>query len=156
MAVLGAGEGVSVDDLYVTSRARLVALAWMILGSREAAEDAVHEAFAALAGRDTSEVRDPAAYVRAAVVNECRRTMRRRRSTPVAVADPGVHLDRSDLEMRQALARLTPRRRTAIVLRFYADMAVTDIAELLGCRPSTVSSLLHRGLADLREVLDAD
>lgn len=152
-----AAPGTDVDTLYTAAAPRMVALAWMLLGRREHAEDAVHDAFATLAARDLDDVRQPEAYLRTAVVNECRRVMRQRtreRGTPVE-APP--HLDRSDVEMHDALAGLSPRRRTAIVLRFYEDMAVTDIADLLGCRPSTVSSLLHRGLRDLREVIiDAD
>lgn len=151
-----AAPSTDVDALYAAAAARTVATAWMLLGNRHQAEDAVQEAFARLAGRDLGAVREPEAYLRTVVVNECRRQMRRRsreRGTPV---EDEPHLDRSDLEMREALARLSPRRRTAIVLRFYEDMAVGDIAELLGCRPSTVSSLLHRGLRDLREVIADD
>jgi RNA polymerase sigma factor (sigma-70 family) len=148
--------GVDVDDLYAASGDRMLATAWMLLGSRHAAEDAVQEAFAKLAARDTSAVREPEAYLRTMVVNECRSVMRRRRWHADAPVEDGVHLDRSDLEVREALARLNPRRRTVVVLRFYEDMKVDDIAALLGCRPGTVSSLLHRALKDLREVVGDD
>jgi DNA-directed RNA polymerase specialized sigma24 family protein len=40
------------------------------------------------------------------------------------------------------------------VLRFYEDLPEADIARALGCRPGTVKSLLHRGLAQLREVVE--
>lgn len=142
-----------VDDLYQASAARMLTTAWMLLGNRHAAEDAVQEAFAKLAGRDTSAVREPEAYLRTVVVNECRSVMRRRQQMADDPVAEGVHLDRSDLEMRDALARLSPKRRTAVVLRFYEDMKVEDIAELMGCRPGTVSSLLHRALRDLRAVI---
>ena len=121
-----------VDALYSASAHRMLATAWMLLGNRQAAEDAVQEAFAKLAGRDTSEVREPEAYLRTVVVNECRSVMRRRRHQAADPVAEGVHLDRSDLEMREALARLSPRRRTVVVLRFYEDMKVDDIAALLG------------------------
>jgi RNA polymerase sigma factor (sigma-70 family) len=134
----------------------MLTTAWMLLGNRHAAEDAVQEAFVRLAARDTSEVREPEAYLRTVVVNECRTQMRRRRRAADDPVGEGVHLDRSDLEMREALARLSPRRRAVVVLRFYEDMKVDDIAAVLGCRPGTVSSLLHRALKDLREVVDDD
>jgi RNA polymerase sigma factor (sigma-70 family) len=157
---VSAVEGVSpvdVDDLYQASAARMLTTAWMLLGSRHAAEDAVQEAFATLAARDMAAVREPEAYLRTVVVNECRSVMRRRRRASETWAEPdGVHLDSSDLEMREALARLSPKRRTVVVLRFYEDMKVDDIAALLGCRPGTVSSLLHRALKDLREVIGDD
>jgi RNA polymerase sigma factor (sigma-70 family) len=147
---------VDVDDLYQASAARMLTTAWMLLGSRHAAEDAVQEAFATLAARDMADVREPEAYLRTVVVNECRSVMRRRQRASAAPVDEGVHLDSSDLEMRDALARLNPRRRTVVVLRFYEDMKVDDIAAVLGCRPGTVSSLLHRALKDLREVIGDD
>jgi RNA polymerase sigma factor (sigma-70 family) len=56
--------------------------------------------------------------------------------------------------MWAALALLQPRRRTALVLRYYEDLPIGEIARLLECRPGTVSSLLHRGLADLRKAFD--
>lgn len=50
-----------------------------------------------------------------------------------------------------ALAELSKRRRAALVLRFYDDLDDRAIAALLGCRTSTVRSLVARGLADLRD-----
>jgi RNA polymerase sigma factor (sigma-70 family) len=135
---------------------RLVGAVAVVTGSTAAAEDAVQEAFAKLAARDTTGVREPEAYLRTMVVNECRTVMRRRRWHADTPVEDGIHLDRSDLEVREALARLNPRRRTVVVLCFYEDMKVDDIAELLGCRPGTVSSLLHRALKDLREVVGDD
>lgn len=56
--------------------------------------------------------------------------------------------------MADVLAALPYRQRAAVVLRYYEDRPEADIAELLGVRPGTVKSLLHRGLAHLREVLE--
>ena len=53
-----------------------------------------------------------------------------------------------------ALATLSERQRVAIVLRYYEDLSEAEIAAALGCRPGTVKSLLHRGLAQLREVIE--
>lgn len=66
---------------------------------------------------------------------------------PEAVA-PGAR------EMLDALARLAPRRRAALVLRFYADLSEADIAEVLGCRPGTVGSMVHRGLRQLGGMIE--
>jgi RNA polymerase sigma factor (sigma-70 family) len=57
-------------------------------------------------------------------------------------------------EMWDALATLSERQRVALVCRFYEDLPISEIAEVLGCRPGTVKSLIHRGLASLREVID--
>jgi RNA polymerase sigma factor (sigma-70 family) len=58
--------------------------------------------------------------------------------------------------VRQALARLKPRQRAAVFLRYYLDLPEAEIAAALGCRPGTVKSLLHRSLAILKEQLDED
>jgi len=54
--------------------------------------------------------------------------------------------------MRGALLSLPPRQRAAIVLRFYEDFHESEIADLLRCRPSTVRSLVARGLEALRRI----
>jgi DNA-directed RNA polymerase specialized sigma24 family protein len=41
-----------------------------------------------------------------------------------------------------------------VVLRFYGDLPDADIARALRCRPSTVRSLVHRALADLRKTIE--
>ena len=67
-----------------------------------------------------------------------------------------VELDTRQIEIWEALQTLTERRRTALILRYYVDLPVGEIAELLECEPSSASSLLHPGLADLREELRDD
>jgi RNA polymerase sigma factor (sigma-70 family) len=52
--------------------------------------------------------------------------------------------------VRASLLGLPHRQRAAIVLRYYEDLPEKRVAELLGCRPGTVKSLLSRGLASLR------
>ena len=54
-------------------------------------------------------------------------------------------------ELLDVLATLPERQRAALVLRFYADLPGNEIATILGCREGTVKSLIHRGLARLRE-----
>lgn len=61
--------------------------------------------------------------------------------------------------MHRGLARaagLPDRQREALTLRFYGDLATDDIAALLDVRPATVRSLLHRGLATLKETVSDD
>jgi RNA polymerase sigma factor (sigma-70 family) len=58
-----------------------------------------------------------------------------------------------DEELRAALRSLPPRMRTAVVLRFYADLSEQQAAEAMGCSPSTVNTQTARGLARLRSAL---
>ena len=132
----------------------MVRLAHLLTGSPELAEDIVHDAFAACAGRwSTLEV--PEAYLRRAVTNQARRaarqagrdrdkTARLGRTVPLSAGLP--ELD----ETWALLCALPERQRMALVLRFYEDLSEAEIARLLECRPGTVKSLIHRGLAKVR------
>ena len=146
------------DDI-TAERPGLVSMAWLLLGSREAAEDAVQEAIARTITRPRADIENLGAYLRGAVVNECRSELRRRQRRGTAtLSDDLVHpsgLDAHDIDLLSVVWTLSERRRTAVVLRYYAGMAVNDVAHQMDCRPSTVSSLLHRAMNDLRRALDA-
>jgi RNA polymerase sigma-70 factor (sigma-E family) len=53
-----------------------------------------------------------------------------------------------------ALATLAPRARAVVVLRFWADMSVEQVAEVLGCSEGTVKSQTARALDKMRPVLE--
>jgi RNA polymerase sigma-70 factor (sigma-E family) len=132
----------------------MVRLAVLMLGDQQAAEEAAQDAFA-IAYQRWSKIDSPLSYVRQVVINRCRDMLRRRKLADalrswrrdLVVVEPREHLD-------DVLATLPPRQRAAIVLRFYEDLSVDDIAATLGTRPGTVKSLLHRGLARLREDIE--
>jgi RNA polymerase sigma factor (sigma-70 family) len=137
-------------ELYRTSYLGLVRLAVLVGADRTVAEDLVQDAFVA-AHRTWDGVRDPLAYLRRAVVNRChswgrRQTLERDRR-PAPAPDTTLGAD----ELWDALATLPDRQRTAIVARFYLDLPEPDIADLLGCRPGTVRTAIHRGLTTLRK-----
>jgi RNA polymerase sigma-70 factor (sigma-E family) len=99
------------------------------------------------------------AYARRVVVNAAIDQGRRRSSTEVLDATPisGVTADPSEatidrLLVLEALAELPPRQRACVVLRYYEDLSVDDVAAALGCRAGTVKSQCAKGLATLREV----
>jgi RNA polymerase sigma-70 factor (ECF subfamily) len=58
--------------------------------------------------------------------------------------------------LAKALGRLSEDRREAVLLRFYGDLKVIEIAEVLGKGESAVKMLLHRGLGQLRDQLGED
>lgn len=149
-----AEQALSFTDLYGAERLAMVRLAHLITGSNEAAEDLVHEAFLKIRPR-FGELRDPGAYLRTTVVNECRMWFRRRDVEARHAPTPSDQLllpPELD-ETWATLQQLSPKRRIVVFLRFYEDRSIDDIAEILQCRPGTVRSLLRRGLASLREVL---
>lgn len=149
------GPGVDVDALYLEERSGLVRLGFLLTGSSETAEDVVQDAFERCLPR-LDGVDQPGAYLRTAVVNSARSKVRRERSAPMLPRPMAAELGESALDLWAALRTLSERRRTAMVLRHWVDLPVIEIAEVMGCRPGTVSSWLHRGLADLREELADD
>jgi RNA polymerase sigma-70 factor (sigma-E family) len=140
--------------LYASEHDAMVRLAFLLTGSTEIAEDVVQDAFVRL-HRRWEHIREPRPYLRRAVVNACHshhRRLRRFRQLPVPAGPVAVELDAH--ELADALAALPARQRAAIVLRFYADLSEAATADALGCRPGTVGSLVHRGLAQLRRGLE--
>lgn len=136
------------DDLYRDHAGALTRLAHVITGSNAVAQELVHEAF--IRYSRARDVREPAAYLRTIVVNLAR-TEVRRSSRPLPNPAP-VHFEEPAIdETWQAVQRLPEKYRTALALRFYADMSEAQMAEHLGCRPGTVKSLVSRGLDLLRK-----
>ena len=142
----------SMEALYRDQFRPLVRVAFLLTGSRAAAEDAVHEAFVKCAAR-IPNLDHPASYLRAAVVNECRGEHRRASRFSDAADPRHEDLPHEAGQTREALATLSERRRTAVVLRYFLDLDDGEIAEILDCRQATVRSLVHRGLTQLRKEL---
>jgi RNA polymerase sigma-70 factor (sigma-E family) len=141
-------------EFYRARFVPMVRLAVAITGSEAAAEDIVHDAFLRVHAR-WLHVDSPNAYLRVVVVNACRSAHRRRlRERRIAAREAATvaHLDAD--EMFDALLGLPFRQRAALVLRYYEDLSDADIARVLDCRPGTVASLIHRGLAQLRRVIE--
>ena len=143
----------SMGAVFADERERLVRVAYLLTGSSAVAEDLVQDAFVRLHGH-WDAIRQPSAYLRVTVVNACRahhrRNRRERSHFPELVTD--VVAPETPLVL-DALAELPYRQRAALVLRFYEDRPDSEIADALGCRPATVRSLVHRGLATLRKVI---
>jgi len=149
-----ASDRLTLDAFYREQYPAMVRLARLLTGSVALAEDLTQDAFVRVAPR-LATLDQPAAYLRTAVVNACRSHHRHEavveRLTPAPVeAAPPTHL----VDFADALGELPERQRTAIVLRYYADLDDQAIAELLGCRRPTVRTLVRRGMATLREVIE--
>ncbi|GGS88980.1 SigE family RNA polymerase sigma factor [Streptomyces chromofuscus] len=138
-------------------RTALFRSAYLLCGDRDEAEDLVQTTLVkvVLGGRRLGRLDNLEAYARKTLVNTfiaARRRFWRRehaygelpdRASPTADADTG-------LMVRAALARLTPKQRAVLVLRYWEDLSVEATAELLGMRVNTVKSHAARGLAALR------
>jgi RNA polymerase sigma-70 factor (sigma-E family) len=145
----------SFAECYSELRPEMIRLASVMTGSPDTAQDLVQDAFVRLHGA-WDRVREPRAYLRRAVVNACHSHHRRkrveRRHQSLAGPEPSATLNAD--ELADALDSLPYRQRAALVLRFYTDLSDVDIASALRCRPGTVASLIHRGLEQLRRVIE--
>jgi RNA polymerase sigma factor (sigma-70 family) len=144
-------------QVYETQFGELVRLAGMVSGSLTVAEDVVQDAFARLYVRfDT--VDHPAAYLHQSVLNGCIsrfRKHRRERLVDVDEDGPDGNAEPDDrVDLNRRLARLPDRQRAVVVLRIHLGLPEAEVAVILGCRPGTVGSLLHRALSSLRIDLD--
>jgi RNA polymerase sigma factor (sigma-70 family) len=144
-------------SLYEDYWPSLLRTAWMMTGSKDEAEDIVHDAFVRLASRPHLAPEHPLAYLRQIVVNQVRD--RRRRavvqlryrqspSPPVLGADDGL--------VWQLFQKLPLRQRQVLVLRYHDNLTLAEISELLRWPLGTTKSLAHRGLERLRKEMGAD
>lgn len=136
-------------DEYPTA----VRLAYLLTRSFDAAEDLTQEAFAAVHQRFTT-LDNPGGYLRVTLVNRCHRwhrtNQRDDRRLRLVHAGAPTAAEQADY-LLDALGALPRRQRSVLVLRYWAGLSESEIAEALACRPGTVKSLASRALARLRE-----
>ncbi|MBO0838737.1 MAG: SigE family RNA polymerase sigma factor [Actinobacteria bacterium] len=151
----------SVSELFRDHHLELVRLAVVMVGDVATAEDVVQDCYERL-HRSWHVIREPSralAYARSSVLNGCRSVHRRsaisRRYGP-RLAQPADAImqdataataDRGQLVA--ALRQLPRRQREVLVLRYYADLSVAEIAETLAISPGNVRACISRGLAAL-------
>lgn len=145
-------------DFFRAVSPRLLHTAWLLTGDRHRAEDLVQHALArtyAAWGRVRHE--DATAYARRVLVNAHTDWWRRAqwREQPVGELPERSRPDETaSLHDRDALVRaldtLGRRERLVVVLRYYADLDIESVADLLGISAGTVKSTSSRALAKLR------
>ena len=152
-------HGASLDELEALYRSRFdvfARVAASVTGNSERARDAVQEAFATAVGKRGSFRGDGPleAWVWRIVLNAARSDVRR--IIPPVEYDEAVSTNghpEEDAELRVALARLPERQRTAVFLRYYADLDYAAIGEALGISAGTVAATLNSAHSALRSRL---
>lgn len=148
----------TLEAAYRTHRLALLRLAHLVGASRELAEDVVQTAFAEAHTR-WDLVEEPLPYLRRAVVNRVkddqRRWFRRRDRAPAltGTGTPEVVLPPDVDETWGVIATLPWAQRAVVVLHYYEDLPLAEIAELLRRPASTVRSDHRRALDRLRKAL---
>jgi RNA polymerase sigma factor (sigma-70 family) len=153
-------RGARLDELEALYRSRFEVFARVaasVTGDSDRARDAVQEAFATAVRKRRSFRREGPleAWVWRIVLNAARSNVRR--SIPVVdYYEPGSsngHPE-DDAELRVVLAHLPERQRTAVFLRYYADLDYAAIGEALGISAGTVAATLNAAHTALRARLE--
>ena len=147
--------GLELEVVYREHGARLWRAVLLATGSREVADDAVAEAFAQALRRGRA-VRDPAAWVRRAAFRIAAGELKERGRAAQPLGEPSYDLPEPAADVTAALRQLPAQQRAAMVLHYYADRPIREIAETLGTSASTVAVHLHRGRNRLRALLGDD
>jgi RNA polymerase sigma-70 factor (ECF subfamily) len=149
------GSEASFAELYERHRALALHTAMAILGNLETAEEARQEAFLQAfrtLGRKHADV-SFSTWLYRCVVWAARNQARRRRPPPAVPwpEEAASDLDRAELRLQlvAAMQELPQDLREALALRYYLDLPVEEVAQILGCRPGTVKSRCHRALGRL-------
>lgn len=145
-------------ETFVEARyAALTRSAFLISGNHHDAEDLVQAALVKAVAVWPRIEDDPEPYIRRIIVNDNISRWRKHRGRELVgavVVDPAAPEQLSSSEERvdleAALALLTPKQRTVLVLRFYEDLTERQTAELMGVALGTVKSQTRDALAALR------
>ena len=124
-------------------------------GDREIASDAESEAFAQ-ALRRGDVLRDPLAWIWRTAFRIAAGELKARGQQAPRISEPWYELPEPAAEVTSALRQLPAQQRAAVVLHYYADRPIREIADVLGTSASTVAVHLHRGRKRLRELLGDD
>ena len=150
----------TIELLFRAHYARLVRALTLVSGSREAAADAVQEAFVK-AHLHWSRIRrydDPVGWIRRIAINRLRddhrRSIRKQRAVDRLAAEPTVtQEDAHDADLQWMLAQLPGQQRLALAL-FYVDrLSVAEVARAMRLSEGAVKFHLHQGRTRLRKIL---
>lgn len=151
------GRGASLralEELYARDYPRYLRVAWAITGEREAAADAVQEAFArAIRERERFRGDGPLeGWVWRAVVRVALDEHRRREAPTAEIVAEATLGDEHGVwaDLRLGIAALPERQRTVLFLRHYADLTYEQIADVLVVQRGTVAATLNAAHNSLR------
>lgn len=145
-------------DLY---QEPLYRYAFFRLGSRSDAEDVLQDAFLKVAS-STTTIRNPKAYLFAAVASGCVDVMRRRTKSPLPIdtkmalqpttSEVPLEAEEEFCRINKLLAQLPEHQSEVIRLHIHAEMKFTEIAEVLSVPVSTVKSRWASGIERLKQL----
>ena len=161
MDVNGSSAGGSAEELCRRVHPRLVKSLALFCGDESAAEELAQEALIRAWDRwpSVSQMSSPEGWVFRVAFNLATSRARRRAvearalAAAAAAGPPGAPDVDEAIVVRGAVAALPPRERAAIVLRYFADLPVKEVAAVMGCQPGTVKSLTSHAMTHLDRLL---
>lgn len=146
----------AIEAVYRQDGDRLWRALHAFAGNEDVASDAVAEAFAQ-ALRRGSDLRDPRSWIWRSAFRIAAGDLKRQSGLSGGPVPEGAFHDAHvDHELLDALQRLTPQQRAVIVLHYYADCSVREVARRTGINPLAVRAHLSRGRKRLRILLGDD
>lgn len=143
---------------------RLYGAALLMLGDHDRADEATQTTLVR-AWREVPRLRNPerfSPWMHRILLNACRDQLRRSaREVSLVTSDTSASPDHAEHailrdEVGRALRRLTVDQRTILVLRYYADLSVPEVASALGVPLGTAKSRISRGVDALRAAVAAE
>lgn len=150
------------ESFYRREYQGVVALAYALSGSRNAAEDLAQDGFLAAHGRweEISRYEQPIGWVRRVVANKSASAVRRRMAEARALTrlagrreSSVAELEDRDAGFMRAIRTLPPRQAQSVVLFYVLDLAVADVAATLEISEGAVKAHLHAARATLAKRL---
>lgn len=134
---------------------RLWRAVFAFTGDRELTSDAVAEAFTQMLERGDA-VRSPERWVWRAAFRIAAGELKTRRLRTPSIPERSYESSESARDLLTSLKRLSPKQRAALILHYYADLPVREIARVLGSSAATVRVHLSQGRKRLRRILEDD
>lgn len=163
-AVSGTARNVTAGDdklasFYAAEYPRLSSSLTLYCGDADLGAELAQEAMARACRHwhRVQHLESPAGWVHRVGINLAnsafqRALVRQRARHAVARPDGSSMADvGAAVAVRAAVTRLPQRQRMALVLRYFADLPVDEVAALMKCSPNTVKSLTHQAIASLRK-----
>lgn len=155
------GDTAALETLIRTYESRLYRLALSMLDDPAEADEATQDAFVAALRRLDSYRGEAsfATWLYAIALNVCRGRLRRRRALRLADRAAEQHAEQiaiareADRAVWQALQRLNDKQREVMILRYYHDLKLAEIARVTGVSERTVRTWLQQAHEQLREWL---
>lgn len=151
------------EAFFASEYVRVVRTVFLVVHDQAQAEELAQDAFVQLLGRWSriAMYEQPGAWVRRVAIRMAVRAAKRerarrvleRRAAPMSIV-PDLPLPRK--EVLDAVRSLPTQQRAAVVLHYFEDRPVAEIADVLGCAPATARVHLHKARTRLAALLDEE